>query len=72
MPRKKTLARKLFTGILMEASDERVNDMYSIVNEYDKESPLKMTALRVIPFVDDLINVIRSEYKYRSNKNKKK
>ena len=54
----------------MEASDDRVKDMHLIVNEFSKHSPITMTTLRIVPFVDDLIDIIDTEYKYRF-KNKK-
>jgi hypothetical protein len=69
--RKKTLARKLFVGLLMEATDDRVKDMHDVITEYNKNSPFVMTILRVVPFVDDSIELIRTEYKYRL-KNKRK
>ena len=69
--RRKTLARKLFIGLLMEATDDRVKDMYDIVDEYSKMSPVTMTTLRIVPFVDDLIDIINTEYKFRF-KNRKK
>lgn len=72
MPKKKTLARKLFVGILMEATDDRVQDMHDVLNQHIKDSPVVMTVLRTVPFIDDLVEIINSEYKYRSNKKKKK
>jgi hypothetical protein len=72
MPRrKKTLARKLFIGLLMEATDDRVKDMHDTVNEFSKHSPVTMSTLRIVPFVDDLIDIIYTEYKFRF-RNKKK
>lgn len=69
--KKKTLARKLFVGLLMEATDDRVKDMHDVITEYNKSSPLVMTILRVVPFVDDSIELINTEYKFRL-KNKRK
>jgi hypothetical protein len=68
--RRKTLARKLFVGLLMEATDDRVKDMHFIVDDFCKHSPITMTTLRIVPFVDDLIDIIDTEYKFRF-KNKK-
>jgi hypothetical protein len=68
--KRKTLARKLFVGLLMEATDDRVKDMHLLVNEFSRHSPITMTTLRIVPFVDDLIDIINTEYKYRF-KNKK-
>ena len=69
---RKTLARRLFTGVLMDASDERVADMFNTLTEYNRSSPVTMTVLRTIPFVGDLIETIKSEYTYRTKKIKKK
>jgi len=69
---RKTLARKLFTGVLMDATDERVCDMFNILAEYKRTAPVTMIVLRAVPFVDDLIETISTEYKYRVSKKFKK
>ena len=68
MSKRKTLARTLFVGVLMDATDERVKSMHDALDEYERTSPLSMKVLKVVPFVDDLISIINTEYKFRKKK----